>query len=237
MANSDLYNLEFLSLVAKITQEIDNYTGLNDKTLAEFVIDLHDQSNQSLPAFKAKLLALDTNFPDSFIENVDRLILSMHPKHKAKHSSSKPAKKSLKTDAPEAPSEQEIRKRMFPGLALQDTVVPPAVSDDVFLQELGDLVSGRKPQDDDLRPSKRRRQDDPPPPRNRSPSPHRGRYNDRRDDRWGGRGRAPADDKPILFKIYHGRVSGLKDFGAFVTLEGVAGRVEGSSLFSRVSAL
>jgi ATP-dependent RNA helicase DHX8/PRP22 len=47
MAQDDLYNLEFLSLVAKITQEIDNHTGLNDKTLAEFVIDLHDKAKHS----------------------------------------------------------------------------------------------------------------------------------------------------------------------------------------------
>ena len=40
MADADLYNLEFLSSVAKITQEIDNQTGLNDKTLADLGIDL-----------------------------------------------------------------------------------------------------------------------------------------------------------------------------------------------------
>ncbi|KAM0752739.1 hypothetical protein T439DRAFT_181698 [Meredithblackwellia eburnea MCA 4105] len=59
-----------------------------------------------------------------------------------------------------------------------------------------------------------------------------GRYFDeRRDDRGGGdRGRPPArrmDDKPVLYKVYPGKVAGIKDFGAFVTLEGVAGRVEG----------
>ena len=78
MADSDLYNLEFLSLVAKITQEIDNYTGLSDKTLAEFVISLHDQS-KTLPEFKAKLQEVGATFPDSFVENVDRLILTLHP--------------------------------------------------------------------------------------------------------------------------------------------------------------
>ena len=36
------------------------------------------------------------------------------------------------------------------------------------------------------------------------------------------------DNKPVLFKIYGGKVTGLKDFGAFVTLEGVSGRVEGT---------
>ena len=37
------------------------------------------------------------------------------------------------------------------------------------------------------------------------------------------------DERPVLYKIYNGRVNGLKEFGAFVQLEGVAGRVEGKS--------
>jgi ATP-dependent RNA helicase DHX8/PRP22 len=36
-----------------------------------------------------------------------------------------------------------------------------------------------------------------------------------------------VDERPVLFKIYGGRISSLKDFGAFVQLEGVTGRVEG----------
>ncbi|TFY64183.1 hypothetical protein EVJ58_g2775 [Rhodofomes roseus] len=79
MADADLYNLEFLSLVLKITQEIDNHSGINDKTLAEFVIDLHEQS-KTLSVFKQKLKDAGANFPDSFVENVDRLILRLHPK-------------------------------------------------------------------------------------------------------------------------------------------------------------
>ena len=80
MAQDDLYNLDFLSLVAKITQEIDNHTGLNDQTLAEFVIDLHDKS-KTLADFKAQLKEVGADFPESFIENMDRLILTLHPKH------------------------------------------------------------------------------------------------------------------------------------------------------------
>jgi len=227
--DADLYNLEFLSLVAKITQEIDNYTGLNDKDLAEFIIALHDKSNKSISAFKEKLNELEANFPDSLVENVDRLILSMHPKHKKKQ-------KSACTDGKVVNgqdgmlSEQEKQKRMFPGLALQNKDVPSAVSDDVFLEELGDLVSGKKrpPSREGHRSPKRQRRS--PSPRRPSPSPPRGRgYGDRGRDsvRYGRRNGASMDDRPVLFKIYDGRVSGLKEFGAFVTLEGVMGRVEG----------
>jgi ATP-dependent RNA helicase DHX8/PRP22 len=64
------------------------------------------------------------------------------------------------------------------------------------------------------------------PPRRRSVSPPRGRGVDRGSY---GRGRGQLDERPVLFKIYGGRVQGLKEFGAFIQLEGVAGRVEGMS--------
>jgi len=217
----DLYQLEFLSLVNKITQEIDNHTGLNDKTIAEFVINLHDQSNKSLADFKAKLKETGADFSDSFIESVDRLILNLHPKYKKKKT-----KSVVNGGSNEEISEVERKKRMFPGLAVKDKEVPPAVADDVFLKELGDLVAGKRsrPLEDSDGPAPKR-QNRSPSPRRRSVSPPRGR-NGQYGNRNGGRS-YQLDERPVLFKIYDGKVSGLKEFGAFVTLEGVAGRVEG----------
>jgi ATP-dependent RNA helicase DHX8/PRP22 len=45
----------------------------------------------------------------------------------------------------------------------------------------------------------------------------------------GGRQTSDEARRPVLYKTYDGRVSGIKEFGAFVTLGGVAGRVEGKS--------
>jgi ATP-dependent RNA helicase DHX8/PRP22 len=223
----DLYNLELLSLVAKITQEIDNHTGLNDKTLAEFVINLHEQS-KSLPEFKQKLKDVGAEFPESFVDNMDRLILNMHPKYKKK---STPAGSTEATVLPEA----DKRKRMFPGLSKPDQDWEPSpMTKDAVLKEVDDMMSqlegiaGRgppKPSDaDDERPAKRRRKYG---PRSPSPSPPRGRSPSSVRDRANGHRRRTWDESPVLFKIYDGRVAGLKDFGAFVQLEGVAGRVEG----------
>lgn len=233
MADSDLYNLEFLSLVAKITQELDNHTGLNDKTLAEFVISLHDQS-KTLPEFKSKLQEVGADFPESFIENMDRLILNMHPKHKKKHSGPANGKQNKDVNGNGTLTEQDKKKRMFPGLALADQ--EPNISKDVLMKEVDDLMSQFegaskkakvRPADEERSPKRQRRDRSRSPPRRRSPSPPRGRgYGDRRDDRRGG-GRSHMDEKPIMYKIYSGKVSGMKDFGAFVTLEGVAGRAEG----------
>jgi len=230
MADADLYNLEILSLVAKITQEIDNYTGLNDKTLAEFIINVHEKS-KTLDKFKAKLKKVGTSFPDSFVENVDRLILGMHPKYKKRQTLSAKAQGKAKATDDEL-TELDRKKRMFPGLAVKDKEIPAAVPDDIFLEELGDLVAGKKthprPSDDEPSP-KRQRRDRSISPRRRSPSPPRGRggYGNRN-----GGARQQVDERPILFKIYDGKVSGIKEFGAFVTLDGVVGRVEGMHTFT-----
>lgn len=73
--------------------------------------------------------------------------------------------------------------------------------------------------------------------RNRSRSPDNKRYGRDRDRRGRSRSRSPygrndrsrstIDDAPILYKIYTGRVTNTKPFGAFVTLDGVRGKVEG----------
>src|SRR5271154_2949670 len=76
--------LELLSLVSKITQELSNHVGVSDKTLAEFIIDTHKNS-KSLEEFKENLNSMDAGFSDSFMENLDRLILRMHPNHPRKN--------------------------------------------------------------------------------------------------------------------------------------------------------
>lgn len=241
--DADLFDLEFLSLVAKITQEIDNHLGINDKTLAEFIIFLHGESNKSLDTFKAELKKVDASFPDSFVENVDRLIFNMHPRYKKSKLVTTLGKRKTAHDEL---TELERKKRMFPGLAVRDKEVPSAVSDDIFLKELGDLVAGKNtPADAEPQP-KRARMSRSPSPRRRRDSPERTnedhghgrghRFADTKSERRPSPsyerrtngGRQTSDERPVLYKIYNGRVSGIKDFGAFVTINGVAGRVEGN---------
>ena len=104
MSDADLYNLEYLSLVARITQEVVNHTGLNDKTVAEFVIALHEQS-KTRADFKKKLIEVGASFPDSFVDTVDRLIINMHPKHKKRKAD--PTAENNTT----APIDEQDRKR------------------------------------------------------------------------------------------------------------------------------
>ncbi|KAF8518624.1 P-loop containing nucleoside triphosphate hydrolase protein [Gautieria morchelliformis] len=264
----DLYKLELLSLVAKITQEIYNHTGMNEKTLAEYVIALHDES-KTLPEFKAKLQENGAPFPESVIENMDRLILSMHPKHKKKHDpangKTKPGTKNANGSS--LLTEKDKNARIFPGLSLpdQEWQPPPGSSGeekDAVMKEVDDLMSqlegvskkarpkasefmgggDRKrspsPRRRDGRDREHRRHSPPHMSRQRSASPPRrgpdsgygdrsGRYNVSSRGRSTGRGRAALDERPVLYKIYNGRVTGLKEFGAFVSLEGIMGRAEG----------
>ena len=83
-----LESLEQLSLVSKISSELQNHLGIPDndarKTLAEFVIakrlecDTLDDFKKMLPHMGASSL------PNSLIESVDRLVCTMHPKMKGR---------------------------------------------------------------------------------------------------------------------------------------------------------
>jgi ATP-dependent RNA helicase DHX8/PRP22 len=55
-----------------------------------------------------------------------------------------------------------------------------------------------------------------------------GGYGSRLGDSRGRPGGNSMDDKPVLYKIYPGTVTNVRDFGAFVGLEGIRGRVEGA---------
>lgn len=233
------------------------FAGVNEKTLAEFIISLHDQS-KSLTDFKTKLKDNGAPFPDSVVENMDRLILSMHPKHKTKKRS---------TTAKDKPgiTERDKNIRMFPGLAMPDqnweaSPLSKEAKVDILNQEVQDLMSQLESIPKKVRPrasefmdedpkdrspkrqrlesesenNRGRRQSPPRPSRERSRSPPRYGGNssydrDRRRER-SPRGRQPiraVDERPVLYKIYNGKVNSIKEFGAFVTLEGVKGRVDG----------
>ncbi|KAH0562145.1 hypothetical protein GP486_003163 [Trichoglossum hirsutum] len=290
----DLESLEFLSLVSKVTSELQNHLGVSDKTLAEFVIDQHSKCT-SLPEFKKLLEELGAEFPQSLIESVDRLVLTMHPKYKK-------AKK-VKDDEEgneKAPVDEITRKtRIFKGLALPDRDTPweqgeylngkgngvrgepsklDAIDDTLALLEnlegkarTDDVFgSGRKRDKtsvDNHREERARGRGRRERYRSRSRSEERdgrsrrraasgsedefdrvrssygGRDKDRgyyRDEEFTSKKRKrntddmfkrpptpEVDDGPILYKVYNGRVTGVKDFGAFVNLLGVKGKVDG----------
>ena len=244
--------------------ELVNHMDINDRTLAEFIISLHDSAT-SFNDFKKKLDDIGADLPASFVENLDRLILRMHPKHTRKNAKKQNGGSSTngtagngkgKEVASAVDEEKDRQKRMFPGLAIADTQVQQDYLDkgrrsdkpmsseqasnavDDFMKDFADLANKttdrRKGREDD-----RERERSPKRRRSRSP-PSTGR-----DNGWGERKgrdtRVPAhvggpDEQPVLFKIYSARVSNLRDFGAFVQLEGIKGRVEGLVHISAIAS-
>ncbi|XP_034110682.1 ATP-dependent RNA helicase DHX8 [Drosophila albomicans] len=107
----ELQQLEYLSLVSKICTELDNHLGINDKDLAEFIIDL-EEKHRSYESFRKALLDNGAEFPDSLVQNLQRIINLMRPTRAggdAKSGNSEDFKKSDK--------KSQLMK-MFPGLAL-----------------------------------------------------------------------------------------------------------------------
>lgn len=253
----DLEELEYLSLVSKITSEINNHMGIADKTIAEFVISEHEKHKSKPDAFSGALEEFD--FPESLISSIDRLVRTLHPKYKSTGAALDSTVFAQDQDA------QNGKARKFKGLTLPDKVPsfdeeekndskPEDALDDTFalLESMaGDKrTNGRKrsispinvPERTRERKRHRRsrsrspaRNDEfvfedefgrsrPHRPSNRERSPHRGR------ERKANRERTPEmelDESPVLYKVYDGRVTGVKDFGAFVNLSGVKGKVDG----------
>lgn len=251
----DIQNLELLSLVSKVTSELQNHLGLGDKALAEFVIAQH--GGKDLAAFKKSLADMDADFPNSLVESIDRLVLTMHPKFKKQVRSTNGA--TTRTDGPD---DVDRKSRLFKGLAVADKQQSwedsDGSADDTFamLEGLapkngttnGNRKRSRSPEDHSRHSRKRRSRSPRSPPRSRrrrdseysdddghrerserherKSNGHRHRHREDRDrDRKGSR--QEFDDNPGLYKVYDGAVTGIKDFGAFVNIQGIRGKVDG----------
>ena len=223
----DFESLELLSLVSKVTSELQNHLGISEMTIAEYLIAQRLECG-SFIEFRDKMAAEAAEFPPSLVESIDRLVRTMHPKLKAE--------KQQNGDHRE--DERAIRSaaentKLFKGLAIPDKSRAANNEIDDTLALLENLEPkrptetrpprkrSRSPEDDRDRRGRKHKY------RSRSRSRSRGR---RRKDGNGERMRRPEpeiDDAPVLYKVYDGRVTGLKDFGAFVHILGVQGRVDG----------
>ncbi|KAI9886249.1 MAG: hypothetical protein M1823_001920 [Watsoniomyces obsoletus] len=283
----DLASLELLSLVSRVTSELQNHLGISDKTVAEFVIDQHSKCT-SLADFKRRLEEMGAEFSQSLVESIDRLVLTMHPKYKASKKKAHDQNKAAEDEHQE--NEAERKSRIFKGLALPDKEPSWTEGNAVHGGQVSAAAGPKDAIDDTLAllenlESKARTEREPSRKRNRSPeqddgkrgrSPkgrYRSRSRSRSRDRHRRRRKSPyeeeddysrkpkaydvkktsrgykngdgrdrrdqdddyfrrpptpeIDDEPVLHKIYNGIVKGVKDFGAFVSLQGIKGRVDG----------
>ncbi|RKU47189.1 DEAH-box ATP-dependent RNA helicase prp22 [Coniochaeta pulveracea] len=252
----DLESLELLSLVSKVTSELQNHLGISEKTLAEFVIAQRLEC-ASFDEFKKKLAAAGAEFPASLLESIDRLVRTMHPR----------MKKQAQHDGAHEDDDQygrsaEEKERLFRGLAMPDKEPPHEPEPDAIDNTLA-MLESLEPKGSKFAKSRKRsrspddegRRERPRTYRSRSRSRSRGRRDDRNfdddykfsrnghkektrrrrhyddddteEDQFSRPPPKELDDAPILYKIYDGHVTGLKDFGAFVNLHGIKGKADG----------
>ncbi|KAI2733487.1 hypothetical protein CBS147332_502 [Penicillium roqueforti] len=287
----DLESLELFSLVSRVTNEFENHLGIADKTLAEFVIDQHLKCNGKFSEFKKFFDDMGGEFPQSLLESVDRMVLTMHPKYKGKKAENGKGASDAKDDM-DLLDALEQKSRVFKGLAVPDTEKRWEEEDYTDPQGADEADAQAGAMDDTFAMLEglagKAKEDKPHAPRNdrgtrkRSRSPENNDYDrGRRRDKYRSRSRsrsAPGynknddlvdefgrsirkygredsrrnghsdhrrhrgrdedndfrrppplelDDHPVLFKVYDGTVTGVKDFGAFVNLKGVRGKVDG----------
>jgi len=153
---NELRKLEHLSLVSKVCTELDNHYSMNDKDLAEFIIDLAEK-NKSIAKFKKALLDNGAEFSDSFVENLLRIIQHMKPEGTTEEES----------------SEQEgggsgklaYLKEQLPFLSIPDEVKEKKTEEagdvDNVMSFLESMAPSKRPQDEeeehDIRDEKRKK--------------------------------------------------------------------------------
>jgi len=280
----ELQALEQLSLVSKVCTELENHLGMNDKTLAEFIIMLAGKSKNE-EKFGKYLKKNGADFPDSLVSNLFRLIKTMKPadaKPKAK-------KKKKENNDPEESEYAVVHRKKYPGLAMPDEEpmkldIKEENSDDEkiaadalneleallpkALQAVEDIDNDKEYLYQELKEEKRRRRRrsrskseerydkkrhrdrdhgndreynrhdrhrrDRNRSRSRSQSPPRRHRDDRKNDNrhQGDVRKRDTVDRPLpeaaeVGEIYDGKVTNIMQFGCFVQLFGIRGRVEG----------
>ncbi len=113
MASGDLEKYEIYALVSRVVVELENHLHVNDRTLAEFVIDVA-LSNPNQKAFLTALKAQGVDFPEHLAANLVRLVLNEHPK-------SEVAKKKAAREGVKIQTTVDHDSK-FPGLAIPNSV-------------------------------------------------------------------------------------------------------------------
>ncbi|KAJ1643873.1 DEAH-box ATP-dependent RNA helicase prp22 [Coemansia erecta] len=244
--NKEISKLEYLSLVNKVTNELSNHTGISDKDVAEYIIHLHGES-QGYSEFKKRLDQDECGFSESFVQNLHRLITTLKPRLSSNNLKGKPAETSeekaqmfpglsIPNRRVEEESGGDAGKRLQKDISknIDDMVGSVRHRESYNERHRGRSRSrsrSRSPgSKNHWRHHSRERNG-----RSRSKSKRRSRWDEQRDngrlrgsrDTYQERMEQKQDEAPVLYKIYSGRVTNLKDFGAFVSFDGVQGRVEG----------
>lgn len=128
---SELDKLQHLGLISKICAELDNHLGFSDKTLAEYIIHLGSQHKNDHRSFHKSLHDNGAEFPESFTENLLRIIMRLTGQAAA----AKPVE--IVSAAPSVPrSAAEVQ---YPGLARPNS--DPIPLEDMASEQITSLAA------------------------------------------------------------------------------------------------
>ncbi len=234
-----LAQLQRLSLISKVTQELENNIGIADRTLSEFIISTADEV-RSVDEFDSALKAAGAEFDPGLVETLWSVIRRMQPDGGKNESALPSSNKGAAV----------VGSGKYAGLAKQNDVDLVKQMEAEIIREGAEHIKERngdlRGRNDNRRDRGRGRDDDRRGDRRGARRDDRGydrrddrgydrrddRGYDRRDDRRNdgyisrdGRDRSRRDekhhgDKPVeLHGVYEGRVTKLVDFGCFVELD------------------
>eukprot|EP00930_Biecheleria_cincta_P012988 TRINITY_DN11806_c0_g1_i1.p1 TRINITY_DN11806_c0_g1~~TRINITY_DN11806_c0_g1_i1.p1 ORF type:complete len:1134 (+),score=256.93 TRINITY_DN11806_c0_g1_i1:114-3515(+) len=202
--------LRRLSLVSKVTIEIQNHWGIEDKDLAEFVIELGEASI-NVDDFEQKLQQNGAAATGPFAERLYELIQKMGG-----------PKKPGQAAAAAAPAQKSAKAAQFPGLAIQDNSKRPELKVPEQSNELSAAAKKLLDMEDGGSSARERKA-----PIREQRSRSRGKEKDKKKNDLGG----PVE----LYAIYKGQVSRLMEYGAFISFDTSEGRKEGLAHLSEIS--
>mmetsp|Transcript_16963 Transcript_16963/g.59326 ORF Transcript_16963/g.59326 Transcript_16963/m.59326 type:complete len:1166 (+) Transcript_16963:153-3650(+) len=225
--------LRRLSLISKVTIEIQNHWGIEDKTLAEFVIELGEGAT-SIDDFETKLSENGAAAARPFCERLFELIGKMGGAKKG-GGTAIDKKALMKVGGPPALTQKKVlteREKRFPGLCVEDRPDRAELEIEAPRQkgELSEvakkLLEGEK---DDQELAKEAKEKGRQGGRRRSPSKERRRSRSRE---RGEKKVQPQKDheRPLpleLYRIYRGQVSRVMEYGVFLSIETTEGKKEG----------
>jgi len=214
-----LGELEGLSIINKVATELKNHNHAESdgeaRMIAEFIISLVEET-KTLEVFSRKLKE-NVFLDDIFLRNIHNLIVQMKKQARVKEEPGAPRVDFNKLS--EAEKRIEERKEQFPALAARDD---PARARAL----LGEIDPNRKVPENDLFAQLESLEK-----QNKEEVKLETEYKEKKKKRK----RQSTDYKPpirddtepIPGKIYKGRVTNIKPFGAFVFLRGIRGKFEG----------
>ena len=156
-----LSEFEKLSLVNKISLELENHLGIADKTLAEFLIALYDQTaTGEIAEYQRKLEENEADFPPPLVHTLHRVITQMKKPFALGGDGAADQLKYASDFIPVAAPNKEldVKAMQFPGLAKPNESVRP-VDKDIAESLLQDLESIGKKKDTEKERSPQRRLD------------------------------------------------------------------------------